>query len=190
MIILAYIFLGERVKRQHIIGIILGLVGVLVLNLDSLLDVRVVSTFSVKGDGLLLLSGVFGSIGQIWAKKRCQGMDPLLLNGWQMTLGGGILLMIGTILNKGFLAFPSGFSIILMLYSIMVAAVGFTLWYVLLLKTSVNDIVPYRLTIPVLGSIFSAIFLPGERLSIYIVLGLAIVVLGMSIITFLPDKAS
>jgi len=188
MIILAYFFLGERVRRQHMIGIAFGIIGIIVLNLDSLTDVSTLSAFSLKGEGLLLLSGVFGSLGQITAKKRCHNIPPMTLNGWQMTLGGGVLLIIGSTMNRGLVSFPSVFSLFLMSYSIMVAAVGFTLWYFLLLRTSVNDIVPYRLTIPVLGSIFSALFLPGESLTLNIILGLAIVVFGMYIITFFNDK--
>jgi drug/metabolite transporter (DMT)-like permease len=170
------------------IGIAFGIIGIIVLNLDSLTDVSTLSAFSLKGEGLLLLSGVFGSLGQITAKKRCHNIPPMTLNGWQMTLGGGVLLIIGSTMNRGLVSFPSVFSLFLMSYSIMVAAVGFTLWYFLLLRTSVNDIVPYRLTIPVLGSIFSALFLPGESLTLNIILGLAIVVFGMYIITFFNDK--
>jgi len=184
MIILAYFFLGEKVKRQHMIGIFFGLIGIAVLNLNGLSDTATLFSFTLKGEGLLLLSGLFGSIGQILAKKRCNMVPPLILNGWQMTFGGGLLLIIGVVMNDGLVTLTSPFSIFLMLYSIMVAAVGFTVWYILLQKVSINDIVPIRLTIPVLGSIFSAIFLAGENLTLNIILGLVFVVLGMYVITF------
>ena len=184
MIILAYFFLGEKVKRQHMFGICLGVIGIVILNLNGLSDTSALFSFTLKGEGLLLLSGLFGSIGQILAKKRCNTVPPLILNGWQMTFGGGLLLMIGVFMNDGLVTLTSSFSIFLMLYSIMVAAVGFTVWYILLQKVSINDIVPIRLTIPVLGSIFSAIFLAGESLTLNIILGLVFVVLGMYVITF------
>lgn len=184
MIILAYFFLGERVKRQHMIGILLGVIGIIVLNINGLSDTATLFSFTLKGEGLLLLSGVLGSIGQILAKKRCSSVSPLILNGWQMTFGGGLLLLIGVVMNGGLVELTSLFSVLLMLYSIMVAAVAFTIWYVLLQKVSVNDIVPIRLTIPVLGSIFSAIFLPGESLTLNIIVGLVFVVMGMYVITF------
>lgn len=184
MIILAYFFLGEKVKRQHMIGILLGVIGIVILNFNGLSDPSTLFSFSLKGEGLLLLSGVFGSIGQIIAKKRCSAVPPLILNGWQMTFGGGILLIIGLVMNNGLVKLTSGLSIALMVYSIMVAAVAFTIWYILLQKVSVNDIVPIRLTIPVLGSIFSAIFLAGESLTLNIIFGLVFVVFGMYIITF------
>jgi len=190
MIILAFFFLGERISKRHIIGIFFGLTGIIVLNLNGLSDTSSLFSFTLKGEGLLLLSGVFSSIGQILAKKRCSSVPPMILNGWQMTLGGGLLLIVGTIMNDGLIEFSSAYTIVLMLYSIMVAAVAFTVWYVLLQKANVNDIVPIRLTIPVLGSIFSAIFLPGESLTLNIIFGLVFVVMGMYVITFSKIKAS
>jgi len=189
MILLAYFFLGERIKAQHLLGIFLGFIGIIILNLNGLSDPTSLFSFTLKGEGLLLLSGVFGSIGQIIAKKRCSTVPPLILNGWQMTFGGGILLIVGMVQNGGLVKLSSGFSIFLMLYSIMVAAVAFTIWYILLQKVNVNDIVPIRLTIPVLGSIFSAIFLPGESLTLNIIFGLVFVVLGMYVITFSKIRA-
>ena len=187
MIILAYLFLGERVKRKHLFGIFWGLIGIIVLNIASIGNDAQLFSMSFQGEGLLLMSGVFGSIGQILAKKRCTGMPPMTLNGWQMTFGGGALLIAGVIMNGGIVPLTSGFGIFLMLYSIMVAAVGFTVWYSLLQKVNINDIVPYRLTIPVLGSIFSAIILPGESITVNIIFGLVFVVIGMYVIS-VPEK--
>lgn len=129
------------------------------------------------------MSGVFGSLGQIIAKMKGRHIQAMSLNGWQMTLGGGILLMIGTIMNGGLVPLTSALSIFLMLYSVFVAAVGFTIWYYLLQNADVNAIVPYRLSIPVLGALFSALILAGESITINIIFGLVFVVAGMYVIS-------
>ncbi|MFA9396789.1 MAG: DMT family transporter [Clostridiaceae bacterium] len=187
LIILAYFILDERVKRNQWIGIFFGILGIIAINVNRISGDTNFFTFTFQGEGLLMLSGVFGSIGQILAKKRCTSVAPMTLNGWQMTLGGGVLLVFGIILNGGIVPLTSVFSIFLMLYSVMVAAVGFTVWYYLLQNVNVSEIVPFRLTIPVLGSMFSAIFLPGENISVNIIVGLLFVLFGMYI-TRLPDK--
>jgi drug/metabolite transporter (DMT)-like permease len=187
MIVLAYFFLGERVKRNQWIGICFGILGIIAINVNKISGETSLFTFTFKGEGLLMLSGVFGSFGQILAKKRCKTIQPMTLTGWQMTLGGLVLLILGTTLNGEIIALTSTVSILLMLYSVMVAAVGFTLWYYLLQKVNVSEIIPYRLTIPVLGSIFSAIFLKGESITVNIIVGLLLVVIGMYV-TNLPNK--
>jgi len=183
MIILAVLFLGEKIKKNQLIGIFFGFLGILVLNITGLSKGSDLFSFTWRGEGLLLLSGVFGSLGQIIGKKRCGHIPAMTLNGWQMTLGGGVLLIIGLSVNGGLVALTSVYTISLMLYSVMVAAVGFTIWYYLLQNTEVNNIVPYRLSIPVLGSLFSATFLPGESITINIFLGLVFVVVGMYILS-------
>ncbi len=183
MIILAYLFLGERVKRNQVGGIIFGLIGIIVLNFNGLAGGVDFFSFHLRGEGLLLLSGVFGSLGQIIAKVKGGHIQVMSLNGWQMTIGGGILLVIGSVMNGGLVVFTSTFSFLLMLYTVLVAAVGFSLWYYLLQNAEVSAIVPYRLSIPVLGAFFSALVLAGETISINIVLGLFFVVAGMYFIS-------
>lgn len=183
MIVLAYFFLGERIKRSQVAGILFGVTGIIVLNISGFASGEDLFSFNLNGEGLLLLSGLFGSLGQITAKARGRHIKPMTLNGWQMTLGGAVLLVIGYFLNDGLVAITGGLSIFLMVYSIFVAAVGFTMWYYLLQIAEVNAITPYRLSIPVLGSFFSALFLPGESITVNIVFGLLFVVAGMYVIS-------
>jgi len=183
MIILAYLFLGERIKRHQVMGILCGILGILVLNMSGLADGNNLFSFTLKGEGLLLISGVFGSLGQITAKLKGSKIKAMTLNGWQMTIGGAVLLVVGVVINGGLVMISGALSVFLMVYSILVAAVGFTMWYYLLQIADVNAITPYRLSIPVLGSFFSAIFMVGENITVNIVLGLVFVVVGMYVIS-------
>lgn len=179
IIILAYLFLGERVRRSQSIGLLFGLLGILAINLSNLGNTGDLLNFTFQGEGMLLLSGLFGSIAQIIGKKTTSSVPPMMLNGWQMTIGGTLLLISGILMNGGLVSLTSPLIISLWIYSIIVAAGAFTIWYTLLKHVDINEINPYRLTIPVFGSISSAIFLPGESIGVNIILGLAFVLVGM-----------
>jgi drug/metabolite transporter (DMT)-like permease len=73
------------------------------------------------------------------------------------------------------------------MYSIMVAAVGFTLWFGLLQKVDMNEVTLFRLTIPVIGSIVSALVLPEETITINIAVALLFVFIGMYFVNR-PDR--
>lgn len=183
IIILAHFILKERIKKNQLIGMIFGIIGIITLNITGIAGDAGLFSFKLGGEGLLLLSGLFGSLGQIYVKKYCKDIPAMTLTGWQMTLGGGILLILGMRLNGGIVYMTTTLSYLLMLYAIMVSAVGFTLWFYLIKKVDINDVVLYRLSIPVLGSIFSAIFLPGESITVNIMIGLSFVVIGMYFIS-------
>lgn len=179
VLILAAILLGEKLRPGHYYGMLFGFMGVIMLNVSVFSDSDALFSFSVNGEGAILLAGVFGALGQIVVKKFGSKIPALTLNGWQMTIGGGILLIVGVISNGGFIQLDSWKSILLLAYSILVAAVGFTLWFGLIQKVDVNEVTLFRLTIPVIGSIVSALVLPEEMITINVAIALVLVFIGM-----------
>lgn len=179
VLILAALILGEKMKARHYYGILFGLIGVIILNISVLSDSQSLFSFSFQGEGAMLLAGLFGASGQIVVKKFGSKIPVLKLNGWQMTIGGAILLLIGTIMNGGFIDLSSTKSLFLLAYSIMVAAVAFSLWFGLIQKVNVNEVTLLRLTIPVMGSIASAMVIPNEKITWNVALALVFVFFGM-----------
>ncbi len=179
VIVLAAFFLHEKVGRFQWIGLAIGIAGILVVNVNQLGDRATLFTFTMNGEGAMILAGLFGSIGSVLARIHGKNFSPMILNGWQMTFGGLMLLCVGVVMNGGLVELPSLLSIVLFVHTIVVASVGFTLWYSLLKRVEIKEIVLYRLTIPVLGSVFSAMFLAGEDFDLFLVLGLGLVALGM-----------
>lgn len=154
VIVLAAFFLHEKVGRFQWIGLAIGIAGILVVNVNQLGDRATLFTFTMNGEGAMILAGLFGSIGSVLARIHGKNFSPMILNGWQMTFGGLMLLCVGVVMNGGLVELPSLLSIVLFVHTIVVASVGFTLWYSLLKRVEIKEIVLYRLTIPVLGSVF------------------------------------
>jgi len=177
--ILAFFVLHEHINKNQWMGLLLGLAGILAINVTGLTEAGEWFEFSLFGEGLLLLSGLFGAIGTILVKLYGKGIPAMILTGWQMAFGGFVLCVIGFSLNGGWIVLPSVFAWLLFLHTIVVASVGFTLWYTLLQHVKVSDIISYRLSIPILGSVISALILPDEHLTLSVVVGIICVAYGI-----------
>ncbi len=180
VVFLAHFLLkNEKINSKKIIGVVFGLIGMVVVNITNLGDAGSFLNFSVYGEGFLIISGVFGAIGTIIAKKLGKNINAVLLNGWQLTIGGGILLIFGLFNYGKLISFPNTFSLLLFLSLILISAVAFTIWYRILRHVKASEITIYKFMVPIIGAIASAIIVPGENLSIYSFLGLILVSIGI-----------
>ncbi len=99
------------------------------------------------------------SFGVIMVKLFSKDEDPVVLSGYQMTLGGLVMLLIGIAFN-GRIDFSGMLPIMLGLSTIY--AVSYTLWTVLLKNNPASSVTIYSFMTPVFGVIFSALFLTED----------------------------
>jgi drug/metabolite transporter (DMT)-like permease len=191
VIILAHFLLkGEKISYKKIIGLLFGFVGIIVVNINQLSVVgESVFNFSLEGEGFLLLAGFFGALGTIIVKKMGGFAHPVIINGWQMTFGGLILLVYGLSINGELVKLDTGFTVVLFLFLVAIAACAFSIWYILLQHFKANELTIYKFTIPIMGAVLSATFIEGENLSIMILIGLMLVSLGILFGNMNGDKA-
>lgn len=169
-----YFYVNDRMDIPKLIGLIAGFAGIALANWGEQFEL----SFSWTGEGYMILSGLTGAIGTIMAKELAQGIHPFSLTGWQLTIGAGIMLLIGTPqLQQNAITFtPLGWG--LLLYSAILSAVAFALWYSLLKYNKAGEISIYKFMTPVSGAILSAIFIPEEELTIFVLAGILLVALG------------
>ena len=160
---------------KKVIALVLGLIGMVVININSIGSAEAFWSFAFKGEGFLLISGAFGALGFIIAKVVGKNMDPVFMNGWQLIIGGGLLLLIGRITYGQFIVFPNMYSVFLMVMLVLISAIAFTVWYYALQFVNASEMAIYKFTIPIIGSVVSAIVVPGEILSFFSLVGLALV---------------
>ena len=89
-------------------------------------------------------------------------MDALILTGYQLSIGGLILLLAGY-LTGGVLGDFTIQSALLLAYMVLLSSIAFTLWTTLLKYNRVGMITVFNFTMPIFGAVLSAIFL-GERI--------------------------
>jgi len=170
-----FIYKNDKLNYFKIGGLIAGFSGVVLVNLGKSFD----TSFNIMGEGFLIIVGLVNAFGTIMAKSMSKKMHPFLISGYQMMLGGTILMSIpilsGQKINLNFTTTGT----FLLIYAIMISAIAFSLWYSLLKHNKAGEITIYKFIIPVSGTFMSALFLGEETLNVQILFAMALVSMGV-----------
>lgn len=172
-LIASLIFKLEKLTAKKLTSCIIGFLGIIIMNLNGL-------SFQINpvGDGLVLLGIISYSFSVIMTKLFAQKEDPIVLCGYQMGLGGVVLVLIGIILNGKF-DFIGMLPIFICLS--LIYAVSYVLWTVLLKNNPASSITIYSFMTPVFGVIFSSLLLPedGGVATVNLIIALVLVCIGI-----------
>lgn len=186
-IILAHFFYkNDRLNLAKTIGLIAGFSGIIAANWGQEFQLG----FQLTGEGFMILSALTGAIGTIMAKEMAVGIHPFALTGWQLTIGSLLMLFVGVPqLQQNAIVFtPFGWG--LLIYSAILSATAFALWYSILKYNKAGEISIYKFVTPVSGAILSAMFISGEQFNIYIIIGLLLVAIGIVSVNYRKPKVS
>lgn len=170
-----FIYENDKMNFKKTIGLISGFLGIFLVNWGK---GGFNLAFTLRGEGFLIISGLFSALGTILAKKLSDEIHPFIITAWQMFLGSIVLLIFGFSGTENMLNFTpltSG----LLLYGSFLSATAFSLWYALLKYNRAGEIALYKFIIPVSGSFLSVILIPGESFTIYMLAALILVALGI-----------
>ena len=173
-LISSLLFKMEKLTLKKLISCIIGFAGIIIMNLDGL-------SLSVNlGDGLITIGILAYSFSLIMIKLFTRDEDPIVLCGYQMALGGAVMLIIGGALG-GAIDFVGILPIFLGLS--LLYAVSYNLWTVLLKYNSASGITIYSFMMPVFGVIFSSFLLSekGGVATANLITALVLVCLGIVI---------
>lgn len=154
-----FIYHNDRLSAPRIVGCLVGFLGVLIVNFRSdLLDF----SFSLVGEGSVVLAAFILSAASIYGKKLSQRIDSVVLTGYQLAIGGAVLIAAGY-LSGGQLEAFSAKAFALMAYMVLLSSVAFALWTILLKYNRVGVVAVFNFLVPVFGAGLSALFL-DERI--------------------------
>ncbi|WP_436858008.1 DMT family transporter [Citrobacter tructae] len=154
-----FIYQNDKLSYNKTLGCILGFTGVMVVNFNSgLMDF----SFSLAGDGSIVLAAFILSAATLYGKRISQTVDPTVMTGYQLGIGG-LVLVIGGYAFGGTLTVHGFASVAILGYLTLLSSVAFALWSILLKYNRVGMIAPFNFLIPVSGAVLSAIFL-GENI--------------------------
>lgn len=180
-VLLAHFFYSnDRMNWQKSVGLLAGFAGIIVANWGQEFEL----SFQMTGEGYMILAALTGAIATIMAKEMAIGIHPFALTGWQFTIGSVLMLLVGMPqMRANAMAFtPLGWG--LLIYSAILSAVAFALWYSILKYNKAGEISMYKFITPVSGAILSAMFIPGEKFSIFILGALSLVAVGIIAVNY------
>ncbi|HSK52985.1 MAG TPA: EamA family transporter, partial [Clostridia bacterium] len=153
-------FLGERLPRIAIVGILVGFVGVAILVGPTILGGA--GVLDPLGILALLVSPISWSAGSLYASHRATlPRQPLVATGLQMVLGSGVLLVFGLLTGEAARFDPGSMSsdslLALAYLTVIGSLLAFTVYGWLLRVAPLPFIATYAYVNPVVAVVLGAV---------------------------------
>jgi drug/metabolite transporter (DMT)-like permease len=179
-----FIYHNDRLNGRKLLGCVTGLAGVMAVNFKpGALDCE----FTLAGEGCIVIAAFVLSAASLYGKRLSQRMDAMVMTGWQLAIGGALLLLPGYA-GGGALAGFTPASAALLLYRALLSSAAFALWSLLLKHHRVSLVSAYTFSIPVFGALLSALFLGESVLEWKNAVALLLVCQGIRWVTAEPAR--
>jgi len=187
IVILAVIFLQEKIGLIKILGIIIALGGVLVISIwgkkDATLEIGYIS-----GAIAVLIAAIMGALYTILGKKLLDRYSGLSLTVYAMLLGSlGLVPFINISLfdQVSKMSINGWFAIIFL--GVFSTVIGYAIWFIALKIKTASELSIYLYAIPVFSTAFSYLMFKDEITSMFI-FGGVLVIVGLVIVNKRSEK--
>ena len=173
------LFPDDRMNWRKALGIILGVAGIISINIQPGADFF--SDITFMGDGMILLNACCTALGGLITRVVSRRMNITRATGYSMQIGGALLLLTALVIRPrtAWVFTPAGLFILVCL--ITISAVCFAIYNELLSYHPISEIAIYNALIPVLGVIFAALLL-HEELKVQYIIAVILVAAGIHIV--------
>ena len=177
-VLLAWLMLGDRPTRRHVIGLALAAVGLLFI----IEPWRAMG--SVASTALAMAAGICWAVGTVLTKRMFLRHKPSVLNltAWQMLAGGIALGIVALLVPQRPIAW-TGALIAGLAYSVVIASsIAWWLWSIVLQRLPTTVASLSSLGVPIV-SVLLAWGILHERPSLMEWVGIAFVVAGLAAVS-------
>ncbi len=177
-------WLGERMTRQKMLGLIIGFVGVATMSVGGM-----TGNIAPIGIVLALVTALTWALGTVFVKKIGHRVDSLWLTAMQVTIGGIILLAGGSEMEswkdiKWNVPFMADTAFI----AVFVIALGWFVYFKLIHEGEASKVGSYTFLIPLVSIVTSVLFL-NEHVSLNLVFGLLLILASILLVNVRFRKA-
>lgn len=181
-----FLYHNDKLTLNKSIGCLIGFLGVMAVSFKpGQLDLN----FTLLGEGFVIISAFMLSACMIYGRKISQKMDSVVMTGYQLSIGGGALVVAGYVCG-GQLGEFSWQASALMAYLAALSSAAFALWAILLKYNRVGLVSVYNFMIPIFGAVLSAIFLDEKIMEWKNMFALLFVCGGIWLVNREPETAA
>tara|TARA_B100001121_G_scaffold310691_1_gene344079 strand:- start:11306 stop:12169 length:864 start_codon:yes stop_codon:yes gene_type:complete len=184
-VILAVIFLGEKVNFFRWLAIIIAFSGVIFMGFDP------IALSHIDAILIVILSALFLSVSSIFM-RRLSDINVLQLQGWIAIIALIPLFLISLLFERHLwyeLETASWEGWAALIYGIFAGSLIFHGgWYYLIRRYPVSIVSPLMLLMPIVG-ILSGVIVYGDELTYRIIIGGILTMVGVTIITFMNKNS-
>ena len=181
IIILASIFLKEKIGLIKILGIIIALLGVLVISIWGKKDASLEINY-ILGAVAVLIAALMGAIYTIAGKKLLDRYSGLSLTVYAILFGSiGLIPFINMSLFEQVSKMSINGWFAILFLGLCSTVIGYVIWYVALKIKTASELGVYLYAIPVLSTIFS-FFIFKEEITLMFIIGGLLVITGLVIV--------
>lgn len=179
---LFYGMYGQWPNRRETIGLLIGFAGVVVLNLGSALS------GSRLGAIALLVAAMCWAFGSAWSRRRDMPAGPMNTAA-QMLCGSAALLAVSVARGEAFPTHPSVRATVAVAYlAVFGSIIAFSAYLYVLKHARPALATSYAYVNPPVAVLFG-VLLAGEHVGAFDLAGMAVILLGVMVITLAKSKA-
>lgn len=181
IIVLAALFLNEKITMVKIIALALGMVGIIFISAQAFIGEN---PYAFLGAMLATGTSLGAAVTAVLLKRLKPGTDLISFTGWQLIAGSLPLLAGSYFFESDSIITWSGFFIGLVIFlGLIGTALTEIIWFWLLQKYDASRLSLYLFLIPVFGLLIAFIAF-GESLQTLAVIGIVIVIsaIGLSVV--------
>jgi drug/metabolite transporter (DMT)-like permease len=179
---------GERVGRDLLAGVFLGLIGVAILVVPGGLN----GTIDPLGAILLFIATLSWALGTFLSPRLATPRNALVSTAYQMLAGGLVLIVIGAATGEIAHVDPSTFSLrslVALAYLVSFGSlIAFSAYTWLLQNAPVSLVSTYAFVNPVVAVVLGALVL-AESITMNVLIGAAVIVVAVAFIVFRQNAA-
>lgn len=179
VIVLAGLFLRERMTRGKWITLVMGLAGALLFSAQALFAPGGDTRGEVNGAALALLTSLGAAAATVLFKRSGASEGILAITGWSLVLGSVPLLLASANAESAApVTLNASFAATLLFLALAGTALTTAVWYWLVQRNEASHVAMYLFLIPVFGLAVATTVL-GERVSWQEGAGATLIVAGM-----------
>lgn len=181
VVVLAAIFLGERMTRSKWLTLTLGLAGVMLISSQALAGP---SAYGISGMALALAASAGASAGSVIFKRMRIPVNLLVITAWQLILGSLPLLAVSALIERETqVIWNVQFVGLLLFLALVGTSFANAIWYWLIQRDEVGRLTMFFFLVPLFGLGIAALAF-GERISPLEGIGSLLTIAGVGVATW------